>query len=56
LSISPWAFISSFGKGLQKLFTEEEASKGVEGFFQQLIGGVSNSLNGMLGMIVGHDI
>lgn len=38
------------------LLTEQETSKGFEGFFQQLIGGVSNSINGMVGVIVGHDI
>ncbi len=56
LSISPWAFISSFGKGLQQLLTEQETSRGVEGFFQQLMAGATNSLSGMIGMIVGHDI
>jgi hypothetical protein len=29
LSVSPWAFITSFGKGIQKLVTEEETSKRV---------------------------
>ena len=38
------------------LLTEQETTKGFEGFFQQLIGGFSNSINGMIGMIVGHDI
>ena len=56
LSISPWAFISSFHKGFSKLLSEEHSSRGVEGFFGHIIGGISNSVSGVLGIIVGHDI
>lgn len=38
------------------LLTEQESSKGIEGFFGQIIAALSNSVNGLVGVLVGHDI
>ncbi len=56
LSISPWALISSFQKGVVSLLTEQESTKGIEGFFGQIIAALSNSVSGLAGILVGHDI
>lgn len=38
------------------LLTEQESSKGIEGFFGQILAALSNSVNGFVGILVGHDI
>lgn len=38
------------------MLTEQESSKGIEGFFGQILAALSNSVNGLVGILVGHDI
>lgn len=56
LSISPWSVISSFQKGIVMLLTEQESVRGIESFFGQILAALSNSVNGLIGILVGHDI
>lgn len=56
LSISPLAVLSSLKKGVAALLTEQETTRGFENFFGQIIGAITNTVTGVIGIVVGHDI